>query len=289
MKKKIEKVKQWPLIEELFEPCPRVAVLRLSGVIADSEIKRKGISYSKYEKQIEKAFEASHLEALALVINSPGGSPAQCSLITSHIRKLAEEKEIPVYAFIEDVAASGGYWLACCADEIYAQQSSVVGSIGVIYAGFGFDDFIKKHDIKRRVYTSGKDKAFLDPFVNEKAGDVKHLKGVQAEIHEQFKTWVKERRGDKLKGADSVLFEGRFWAGDTALGKGLIDGFGDMRSILKEKYGDKTKFVEFSPEKGFFSFLPFIGEHHKTDLAQSHVEAFIEQLDTHTLWGRYGV
>ncbi len=286
LKKVTDNVKEWPLIENLFEPRPRVAVLRLSGVIADSQLKRKGISHARFEKLIEKAFETSHLEALALVINSPGGAPAQCSLMTSQIRKLADEKELPVYAFVEDVAASGGYWLACAGDEIYAQKSSVLGSIGVVSSGFGFEDFIEKHNIKRRIYTSGKDKSFLDPFVREKDADVKHLKSLQSEIHAHFKAWVTERRGDKLKGADNVLFEGRFWSGETALGKGLIDGFGDMRSVLKDKYGDKTKFVELSPEKGFFSFLPFVGE---ASAKASHVEAVIEQIESYTLWSRYGL
>ena len=180
-----------PLIGGLLKPKPRVSVIRLSGVIADSGPGRGGISHHRYEKSIFYAFEEFDLQAVLLVINSPGGSPAQSSLIGDQIRRLSEEKEVPVYAFVEDVAASGGYWLACAADEIYANETSIVGSIGVISASFGFKDVIEKYGIERRVHTSGKNKSFMDPFKDEKPADVKRLKGIQWELHETFIGWVK--------------------------------------------------------------------------------------------------
>lgn len=249
--------KKWPLIEHIFEPRPRVAVIRMSGLITDSAGPRRNtISHDKYYKLIEKAFSLPNLKAVALVINSPGGAPAQCSLITDQIRDAANEDNVPVYAFIEDVAASGGYWLACAGDKIFAQESSIVGSIGVLYSGFGLKDFIERYGIKRRLYTSGEDKAFMDPFVDEKDSEVKRLKNIQDDIHEQFRDWVKSRRGDRLNGPDKELLEGDFWSGRQAYDKGLIDGIGQWRSILRDEYGPDAKFVTLAPEKKLLPFLP---------------------------------
>jgi ClpP class serine protease len=212
----------------------------------------------------------------------------QCSLISSQIRKLSEEKEVPVFAFIEDVAASGGYWLACCGDKIYAQNSSIVGSIGVISASFGLEDFIKRYDINRRVYTSGKDKSFLDTFTPEKPADVTRLKKLQEAIHDDFKDWVKERRGDRLNGTDAKLMEGAFWTGMDAEEFGLIDGIGGMSAVMKEEFGDDVKFVDFDAEKkGLLSFLPFIDS--KTSMNGDMVIEALDAVETRGYWTRYGL
>lgn len=244
-----------PLIGPLVKPRPKVAVLRLTGVIADSPMRRQNISHAKFEKAIERAFEIYKLKALALLINSPGGAPGQSALIASHIRRLAEEKNVPVYAFVEDVAASGGYWLACAADEIYAQDVSILGSIGVISASFGFQELIARYGIERRVHAEGKDKPFLDPFVEEKPADIKRLKAIQKDIHKAFINWVKARRGEKLNGPDKDLFEGQFWTGEAALENGMIDGIENLRHFAREKYGERVKLVDFSPDRSWLSSL----------------------------------
>ncbi|MBU6234969.1 MAG: S49 family peptidase [Alphaproteobacteria bacterium] len=244
-----------PIIGDFMEHRPKVAVVRLSGVISDNGTRKGGISYERYAEAIEDAFALRDVREVALVINSPGGAPAQCSLLSGVIRHCAAEKKVPVSAFVEDVAASGGYWLACAADKIFVQASSIVGSIGVIAAGFGFEDFIKRHDIKRRLYTSGKDKSLLDPFSPEKKADVERLKAIQAEIHAQFIAWVQERRGNRLKGKDSELFEGAIWTGSTAVGMGVADGIGDLRGVYRDKYGEKVRFINFGPEKPLYQAL----------------------------------
>lgn len=279
-------LKDVPVIGGLFKAKPKIAVLRMAGVIADSTVKRGGISYARFEKLIEEAFDVHKLQALALIINSPGGSPSQSSLIGSQIRRLAEEKQIPVYAFVEDVAASGGYWIACAADEIYGQDSSIVGSIGVISGGFGFQKFIEKHDIERRIYTAGKEKSFLDPFSEEKPSDIKRLKALQSEIYQQFKDWVSERRSGKLDGADKDLFEGQFWVGSQAIDLGIIDGIGDYKTILKEKHGEDIKFKEFKAEKGLASVL---SPSAKIGLPASWSDDLLETIENKTVWSRYGL
>ncbi|MBX2833339.1 MAG: S49 family peptidase [Micavibrio sp.] len=272
-----------PVIGGIFKPKPTVAVVRLAGVIADANMKRGGISHARFEQALQDAFEVHDLKALALIINSPGGSPAQSQMIGDHIRRLAEDKEIPVYAFVEDVAASGGYWLACAADEIYTQSTSIVGSIGVISASFGFQDLINKYGVERRIHTSGKDKSFLDPFRPESEEDVERLKSIQSDMHEIFIDWVKERRSGKLKGEDSELFEGAFWTGESALGLGLVDDFGEMRSHCKDKFGEKIKFKEFTPDKGFVASI--LRPDAKLGLSQEAMET----LETKSVWARYGL
>lgn len=276
-----------PVIGGIFKPKPKVAILRMSGVIADAGMKRGGISHHRFQSFIEEAFDVFDLKAVALVINSPGGSPAQSQLIGDHIRRLADEKDVPVYAFIEDVAASGGYWLACAADEIYGVSSSIAGSIGVISSSFGFQDLIEKHGIERRVHTAGKDKSFLDPFTEEKPADVKRLKGLQADLHEIFKAWVRERRGDRLKGADKDVFEGQFWTADKAIELGILDGIGEVRSFAKEKFGEDIKFAEFGPEKRLLASL--LGADVKASLKSSLAEDIAEAVETKAAWGRYGI
>ena len=220
---------------------PVVPVVRLSGVIAAGGVLgRRGLSIDHVAPLLAKAFATHGAKAVALAINSPGGSPVQSALIAQRIRLLAQEKSLPVIAFIEDVAASGGYWLACAADEIVADPSSIVGSIGVISSGFGFHEWIERHGIERRVHTSGESKSMLDPFRPEKAEDVERLGRLQAEIHDGFKTWVRERRGTRLKGGDAALFSGEFWTGKRGLELGLVDGLGEMRATLQQRYGAKV-------------------------------------------------
>ena len=280
-----------PFLGDIFAPKDKVAVLRMSGVIADpSMMRRAGIGYHKFRDAVADAFDMKRLKAVVLLINSPGGSPAQCSLISSQIQALSAEKEVPVFAFVEDVAASGGYWLACIGDEIYAQESSIVGSIGVISSGFGLDDFIKKHDIGRRVYTAGKDKSFLDPFKPEKADDLARLRNVQSNIHESFKLWVRARRGSKLNGNDDELMEGAFWTGLDALQKGLIDGIGDVATVMKDKYGDDIRFVDCTPgRKGFLSsLLSSLGGDARI-AAGFDAGAVIEAVEERSTWNRFGL
>ena len=204
------------------------------------------------DKVIEQAFSVKNLKAVALQINSPGGSPVQSEMISRRIRELSEKKNIPVLAFVEDVAASGGYWLACAADEIFASKASIIGSIGVVSSGFGFDKAIDKIGIDRRLYTSGENKAILDPFLPENKDDVKRLKAIQKELHNQFISFVKSRRGSKITNKDKDLFTGAFWSGEKSLALGLIDAFGEMKFILKERFGEDIKIKEFAPKKKFF-------------------------------------
>jgi signal peptide peptidase SppA len=272
-----------PVIGGIFKPKPKVAIIRMSGVIADAGMKRGGISYHKYREYIDYAFDVFDLKAVALVINSPGGSPAQSQLIGDHIRRLADEKEVPVYAFIEDVAASGGYWLACAADEIYGVSSSIAGSIGVISASFGFQELIAKHGVERRIQTAGKQKSFMDPFTDINPSDVKRLKELQTSMHDIFKDWVRERRGDRLNADEKEIFEGQFWTADKAAELGIIDGIGEVRSFSKEKFGDDIRFQDFGPEKKFVSSL--LG----TDAKVSIPEDIAEAIETKSIWGRFGL
>ncbi len=223
------------------EPPPVVAVLRFSGVIGALGPLRPGLTLASLAAQIERAFKVPRVKAVALSINSPGGSPVQSALIGQRIRDLAEEKGVPVIAFAEDVAASGGYWLACAADEIYANESSILGSIGVISAGFGFPELLKRAGIERRLHTSGDKKSLLDPFGEEDPEDLARLKAIQEDIHASFKEQVRARRGKRLKGSEETLFSGEFWTGRRALELGLIDGLGELRQVLRGRYGEKLR------------------------------------------------
>ncbi len=226
---------------------PKVAVIRLSGVIATGT--RGQINDQKLGPIIDKAFTKGKPRAVALVINSPGGSPAQSSLIGARIRRLAEEKDVPVIAFVEDVAASGGYWLATAADEIVVDENSIVGSIGVVSSGFGLHEFITRHGIERRLHTAGRSKARLDPFLPEKPADVKWLKALQEQIHSNFIAQVKDRRGDRLA-ADTDLFTGDVWIGAHAVEVGLADKLGHLVPEMKARFGDKVKFLTYGPKRG---------------------------------------
>jgi signal peptide peptidase SppA len=230
-------------------PPPVVAVLRLNGVIGSIGPLRSGLTLASLETVIERAFKLPRLEAVALCINSPGGSAAQSDLICRRIRDLAEEKEVPVFAFCEDVAASGGYWLACAADEIFARETSIVGSIGVISASFGFPELLQRIGIERRLHTAGDKKSMLDPFLAENPKDVTRLKGLQKELHEIFQDLVRERRGARLKGGGKTLFSGEFWTGAKAVELGLIDGIGELRHTLRVRYGDKVVLKRIDGER----------------------------------------
>ena len=236
-------------IARFRNPPPVVAVLRLSGVIGSIGPLRSGLTLSALDTVIERAFKLPRLEAVALSINSPGGSAAQSDLICRRIRDLAEEKEVPVLAFCEDVAASGGYWLACAGDEIFARETSIVGSIGVISAGFGFTELLQRIGIERRLHTAGDKKSMLDPFLDEKPKDVTRLKGLQKELHEIFQDLVRERRGARLKGSAKTLFSGEFWTGAKAVELGLIDGIGELRHTLRARYGDKVLLKRIDGER----------------------------------------
>lgn len=228
---------------------PRVAVIRLSGVIGTG---RAPLNDEALAPVIERAFRKGKPVAVALILNSPGGSPVQSALIAARIRRLAEEKDIPVHAFVEDVAASGGYWLAAAADQIWADYGSIVGSIGVISASFGAHEFIAKHGIERRVYTSVKSKSMLDPFTPEKPEDVERLKDILGDMHQGFESYVRERRGEKLAD-DPDLFSGRVWLGQKATELGLIDGLAHAEPKLKELYGDKVRFIRYGRKRGLLS------------------------------------
>jgi signal peptide peptidase SppA len=229
---------------------PLVAVVRLQGAIMANP-RGAGLSDQAIAPAIERAFKKGKPVAVALAINSPGGSPAQSSLIAARIRRLAEEKDVPVHAFVEDVAASGGYWLACAADRIWADRTSILGSIGVISAGFGFHEAIAKIGVERRVHTSGDSKSILDPFRPEKPEDVERLKSLQNELHETFIDLVKSSRGDRLQDHPE-LFTGAFWTGTKSVELGLADGIAHLVPKMKELYGDKTRFSVHGQKRSLF-------------------------------------
>jgi signal peptide peptidase SppA len=263
---------------------PVVAVVRLAGVIGSLGPWRGGLSLAGLAPALERAFAIPGLKAVALAINSPGGSPVQSSLIARRIRALAIEKKLPVLAFAEDVAASGGYWLATAGDEIYADESSIVGSIGVISAGFGFQEMLQRLGVERRVHTAGSRKSMLDPFRPERPEDVARLEALQREIHDSFKTQVRERRSGRLKGDEETLFSGEFWTGRRALDLGLIDGIGDMRTVLRDRFGDKVRLRLVGAQRGWLmrrlrlSIMP-------EDWARDLIGAVEER----ALWARFGL
>lgn len=237
-------------IRDRFRRGPVVPVVRLSGVIAaGGMLGGRSLSIEAVAPLLKRAFEMRGAKAVAIALNSPGGSPVQSSLIAQRIRLHAAEKGLPVIAFVEDVAASGGYWLACAADEIIVDPSSIVGSIGVISAGFGFQDLLARVGVERRVHTSGERKAMLDPFRPEQGDDVDRLKRLQAEIHDGFKAWVRERRATKLRGEETMLFSGEFWTGKRGLELGLADGVGELRATLQARYGDKVRLPVIGPRR----------------------------------------
>ena len=263
-----------------------ITVVRLSGVIGYSTPLSPGMSLSSVSKTLERAFSVKKAKAVAIVINSPGGSPVQSHLIFQRIRSLAEEHKKKVFVFVEDVAASGGYMIACAGDEIFADPSSITGSIGVVSASFGFNKLIAKIGVERRVYTAGEKKMLLDPFQPEDADDVKRLKAAQREIHAMFIALVKERRGKKLNAPEKTLFSGEFWTGGESEKLGLVDGIGELRGTLRARYGKKVAIRLVSPPSGWFGRrVPGIGNSFGNDWAASLISA----IEARFFWSRYGL
>ena len=269
------------MFKRFFSKDINIPTLRLTGVIGQAGIARSGLTIAGIEKLVDKLFSDKKAPAVALIINSPGGSPTQSSLIAEKIINLAKEKNKKVYAFVEDVAASGGYWLACAADEIYVDLNSIVGSIGVISPGFGFVDLIKKIGVERRVYTSGKSKSFLYPFKEEKKEDIDRLKSIQEQIHENFIEYVKSRRGSKLlSSAEDEIFSGLFWVGKKGVDLGLADGIGSINQIIREKYGNKAKIKIIDQKKSFLQ---------KRLSSSINNNDIFNRLEEMIMWSRYGL
>jgi serine protease SohB len=271
---------------------PVVPVVRLSGVIGIASPLKSALTLATVARPLERAFGMRRARAVALQINSPGGSPVQSHLIYRRIRQLATESGRPVIAFAEDVAASGGYMVACAADEIVCDPSSLVGSIGVVGGSFGFSKLIDKLGIERRLYTSGDHKAMLDPFLPEKPEDVERLKSVQREIHEGFIELVKRSRGARLKGPEKTVFSGEYWTGSKAIELGLADAIGDLRSTLRARFGDDVLTPLISPARGWFGRVqPGVGAAGIDDLlgGAGFAEEIISALEARALWSRYGL
>jgi signal peptide peptidase SppA len=293
---------RWPdLVDRLMQLVPArlrpgtavVPVVRLSGLIGSVTPLRPGMSLAGVARTLERAFATKNAKAVALVINSPGGSPVQSRQIYLRIRQLAAEKKLPVLVFVEDVAASGGYMLACAGDEIFCDPSSILGSIGVVGGSFGFQELIKKIGVERRLYTAGAHKAMLDPFLPENPDDVARVKALQREIHAIFIALVKESRGARLKGADDVLFTGEYWAGETSVSLGLADGIGDLRATLRARYGDKVLTPVIAPSTGLLSGLmgrksAGAGALIQLDGVAGLPDELISALETRAIWAKFG-
>lgn len=280
--------KIWHSLPVVGNKKPVVTHLTLAGVIASDARTGRALNMPKLEKAIEAAFEPTNLKAVAISINSPGGSPVQSRLIHDRIRDLAREKEVPVLTFIQDVGASGGYILAIAGDEVFADASSIVGSIGVISGGFGFVDAIEKLGVERRVYTAGQNKSTLDPFRPEKAEDVKHLGSILDTLHEVFIDLVKDRRAGKLAEHPDI-FSGRFWAAEKAQELGLIDGVAEIRRTLKDRFGDEVKIKKIGTEKK--SLLQTLLSRDAAPLPTGLVDpqALAQTIEERSLWARYGL
>ena len=270
-----------------------VPVVRLSGVIGAVTPLRPGMTLAGVARVLERAFSYRNAKAVALVINSPGGSPVQSRQIYLRIKQLAAEKKLPVLVFVEDVAASGGYMIACAGDEIVCDPSSILGSIGVVGGSFGFQEAIRRLGIERRLYTAGAHKAMLDPFLPENPDDVAKLKALQREIHQIFIALVKESRGARLKGADDTLFTGEYWAGESSIALGLADGIGDLRSTLRARYGEKVLTPVIAPPTGLLSGLlgrksPGAGQLSAMESMAGLPDELISAVETRAIWAKFG-
>jgi len=277
-------------VDRWRNPPPVVAVVALSGVIGRMGGLQRGLTLRRLAATLKRAFDLDDAKAVAIVVDSPGGSPVQSALIAGRIRALAAEKKVPVYAFAEDVAASGGYWLLIAGDEIYANESSIIGSIGVVAGGFGFPEALQRLGIERRLYTAGTHKAALDPFSPEKPEEVVHLRAILEDTHETFRRHVRDRRSGKLKGDEEVLFSGRFWTGRMALDLGLIDGIGDLRSVMRTRFGEKVRLRLVGDRQSWWRRrLGLPG----TNAARGAVDQLPEQvlaaLEERLLWNRFGL
>jgi len=268
---------------------PVVAVVKLHGVITPtpSPFGRGTININTVESALKRAFEHDRLAAVALAINSPGGSPTQSALVGERIRELAADKEVPVLAFCEDVAASGGYWLACAADEIYAHATSLVGSIGVVSAGFGLTGLLERVGVERRVHTAGTRKVRLDPFRPEKPEDVEWLTGLQQQLHELFVNWVRERRADKLNADAEDLFSGEVWTGAKALEAGLVDGLGNLREIVNKRFPD-AEIAVAEPRRPLLARLG-VGSASVFTSPGDRLLAGLDALEQRATWARFGL
>ena len=270
------------MFKSLFSNTINIPTLKLSGVIGQGGLLKSGLTITSLDKQIEKLFSDKKSPAVALIINSPGGSPTQSSLIAEKIISKSKEKKKKVLAFVEDVAASGGYWLACASDEIYIDRNSILGSIGVISPGFGFVELLKKIGVEKRVYTSGKSKSFLDPFKAAKEDDIERLKEIQEQIHENFISYVKSRRGSKIKEINSnEVFSGLFWVGNKAVELGLADGIGSIENIIKEKFGSKAKIKLVDQKKSFIQ--------KKLSSSLINGEDIIQKIEEKAMWSKFGL
>ena len=273
-------------LKDRFRRGPLVAVLRLEGVIAPRP-RRGVISLASHAAAIERAFSFRHLGAVALVINSPGGSPVQSALIYRRIRQLAEEKSVPVFAFAEDVAASGGYWLLLSGDEVYSEETSILGSIGVISAGFGFAGLINRFGVERRVHTAGERKSLLDPFLPESPADVERLTTLQHNIHAVFKEHVARRRAGKIDAADESLFSGDVLTGQMALSRGLIDGIGEVRGVMRARFGEDVRLRPIAAERRrrlWWPRLPSV-----TRPSFEPVADLLDWAEARLIWARFGL
>ena len=300
MMEKSNDPRKWPApIEKMMEWIPArlrrgsavVPVVRLSGLIGAVTPLRPGMSLAGIARTLERAFAVKNAKAVALVINSPGGSPVQSRQIYLRIRQLATEKKLPVLVFVEDVAASGGYMIACAGDEIFCDPSSILGSIGVVGGSFGLQELIKKVGVERRLYTAGKHKAMLDPFLPEDPEDVARVKALQREIHAIFIALVKQSRSTRLKATDDVLFTGEYWAGETSVSLGLADAIGDLRSTLRGRYGDKVSTPVIAPATGMLSGL--LGRRSAGTLASLEgvsglPDELISALESRAIWAKFG-
>ncbi len=268
---------------------PRVAVLRLDGAIGPSTSRLRGTMLNIHAQaaRIERAFKIRKLSAVALVVNSPGGSAVQSALIASRIRALAEENDVPVFAFAEDAAASGGYWLACAGDEIYVNEASIVGSIGVISSGFGFQELIARYGIERRVYAAGENKAVLDPFLPERPEDIERLKESQSAVHDNFIAYVRARRGERLHEDTPDLFTGAFWTGQKAVELGLADAIGDVRSVMREKYGNDVRLVPVAERRSFLRSV--FGRTRAPAIEADFADRVLTAVEERLIWSRLGL
>lgn len=281
MKRSFKNPKSW------FSRAGQISVLRLYGPIGASGGFGRSLNHASLEQSIEAAFAGKRVKAVALAINSPGGAPGQSSLIARHIRRLADEKKIPVIAFCEDVAASGGYLLACAADEIYVNEYAITGSIGVISAGFGAVEAIEKIGIERRVHTAGKSKVLMDPFSPEKPEDIARLKGLQKDIHRLFIDWVTGSRKDKLD-AQTELFEGDVWVGSRAIEVGLADAVGELRPVMRERFGKDIKFKECNAlRKGLLGKL--MGRGAVAEMSAGATDGALDAVEARLSWARFGL
>jgi signal peptide peptidase SppA len=272
-------------VERLWRRGPVVSVLRFEGVIMP-RARRNAISLASHAAAIERAFRIPGLVAVAIVVNSPGGAPVQSALLYRRIRQLADEKRLPVVAFAEDVAASGGYWLALAGDEIFGEETSLVGSIGVISGGFGLQELIKRLGVERRLYTAGEHKSLLDPFLPVEPADVERLTVLQQDIHRAFKDHVRQRRAGKIDAGDESLFNGDVLTGHMAAERGLIDGIGELRAVMRARYGENVRLRPIAAERRrpIWGRLPF-GAREPADM----IADLTDWIEARVLWGRFGL